>query len=101
MVVTPDMGSGVGLTVKEVTDVHPVAESVYVMVIVPASAPVTTPVVEPTVAMVVLLLPHVPPPVPSDSVDDSPWHTCTAPDMAAGSGLTNTVPVIKHPVDKV
>jgi hypothetical protein len=61
---------------------------------VPEEEPVTTPV-DPIVATVVLLLLQVPVPSLSDIVD--PAHTAVIPLMAAGSGFTVTVAVVKHP----
>ena len=41
---------------------------------------------------------HVPPGVGLDSVVDKPVHTVVAPIIAAGSGLTETVAVVRQPV---
>lgn len=66
------------------------------MVAVPAETPVTTPV-DPTEAVPVALLLHVPPGVPSVKEMELPTHTALPPPIAAGSGFTVIVLVLKHP----
>lgn len=59
--------------------------------------PVTTPVVLTTVATEVLLLLHVPPVVEFVRVVLAPSQTEKEPLIAAGSGFTTNVVVLKHP----
>jgi hypothetical protein len=70
------------------------------MVTIPDVPPVTIPDVEPTVAPPELL--HVPPEVPgSDNTMELPTHTCPAPEMAEGNGLTVTVREVIQPAGDV
>jgi hypothetical protein len=71
------------------------------MVEVPDDTPYTIPELVPTVATLVVLLLHMPPPVVLLSVVLLPTHTVDEPVIAAGSGLTVTTSVAKHPVDTV
>ena len=72
------------------------------MVTVPPDTPVTEPVVgTATLPIALLLLLHVPPPVPSDNVIVTPTHTCDAPLIAPGNGLTVIGAVMWQPVGKV
>ena len=64
----------------------------------PADTPVIIPEVDPAVAIVGSLLLHVPQHVRSLSVAVVPGHTGTDPDIATGSGSTDTVVVMKQPV---
>src|SRR3569833_174940 len=43
----------------------------------------------------------MPPLVASERCVTSPWHTCSAPVIAAGSGFTVTVAVVPHPSGNV
>lgn len=63
--------------------------------------PDTTPVDAPAVATLPSPELHVPPPVASLSVVVAPGHTLNVPVMAAGTGLTVTVVVVKQPVGRI
>ena len=91
----PVIADGSALTVSDLDVTHP-ADVVYVIFTVPADAPVTSPVALLTVATEVLLLLHVPPVVASVNVVVEPTHTADAPLIAAGSGLTVIVVVVKQ-----
>ena len=67
------------------------------MVVTPTKIPVTTP---PAVIDAINGFPllHAPPPVASLKVTVAPRHTCVAPLMAEGKGLTVTTAVIVQPV---
>jgi len=67
----------------------------------PPATPVTIPELEPTVASAVLLLVHVPPVVASLNVVVANGQRTIVPVIAAGSGLTVSVVVVKHPVGAV
>ena len=61
----------------------------------PALTPVTLPV-EPAVAIKVLLLLQAPPPTSLNGVLAN-WQMVNTPDMAAGSAVTVTTLVARHP----
>ena len=70
------------------------------MVAMPADMPQTVPaggVLNDTAAPVLL---HVPPGVASANKVHDPAHTCVAPVIAAGSGLTVIVVVVEQPAPK-
>jgi hypothetical protein len=58
----------------------------------------TTPELTPIVATLVVLLLHVPPVVASCTVTVEPGHIGVFPVIAAGSAITVTVAVVRHPV---
>ena len=67
----------------------------------PAATPVSNPVLAPnvvTVATLVLLLLHAPPNVALLSTLVCPAHTVAIPVMAAGTGFTEIIVVLKQPV---
>jgi hypothetical protein len=79
--------AGSGFTVAVTVLLQPVAESVKVMVALPAVIPVTLPEDDPTMATAVLALIHVPvPPIPVNVVE-SAIHIIETP-VTDGSGLT-------------
>ena len=98
--IVPVIEAGNGLTVAITTAKQPVG-NVYDMVGLPAAPPLTIPDTIPTVACTVLLLLQLPPPVVSDKVVVEPTHTTGVPLIAAGTGLTVTVAVVKQPVGNV
>ena len=70
------------------------------MMLVPGVVPpVTMPDPRPTVAVAVVPLSHVPPEGVPVSVVVAPSHTASGPEIATGSGLTDTIIVRTHPVD--
>jgi hypothetical protein len=68
---------------------------------VPALKPDTKPLSEPTMATTVLLLLQMPPAVEVLRVVVLPTHTAVMPVIAAGSGLTVIIVVVRQPVPKV
>jgi len=100
ILLAPDIGLGVGLTVTDAVVKQP-AGKVYVIVAVPAAAPVTTPVPEITDATAELLLLHEPPPVASVNVVVDPTHTASVPPIDAGAGLTVNGVVTLQPAGNV
>lgn len=95
--VGPDITAGDAFTVTVWETEQPLAVMVYDMSADPEPVPDTTPVVLTTVATAVLLLLHVPPVVALLRVVVAPSHTVKEPPMAAGSGFTTKVVVLKHP----
>ena len=65
------------------------------MVEVPVAPPVTVPSV-PIPATDVFVLLHVPPVVASESNVVKPWHTLSAPEIAAGCVFTVTTALMAH-----
>jgi len=90
--IVPDIAPGRALTVTILVTKQP-ADSMYVIVAVPADIPLTVPLSEPTVATVTLPLVHVPPPVVDDSDVDAPIHTVAVPVIDAGIGFTVAIVV--------
>jgi hypothetical protein len=68
---------------------------------VPPDTPVTTPDATTTVATDGVLLLHVPPALELLKVMDDAWQNTTLPVIAAGNGLTVTIPVMMQPVGAV
>jgi hypothetical protein len=95
----PVMDAGAGFTVTTLVAVQPVG-SAYVILAVPEVMPETTPLEEPIDAIDVLSLAQVPAPA-SVKVVAAPSQTTAAPAIAEGSGLTVTIIVALHPVDKL
>jgi hypothetical protein len=62
-----------------------------------ATPPHQVPVAESTVAIAGLVEVHTPPGVGVDSIAQAPEHKTVVPDMAAGTGSTLTVLVVKQP----
>ena len=98
--VIPVIGAGKGLTNSVVVAMQLVLK-VYVIIAVPALTPDATPLKEPIVATAMLLLLHVPPIVASLSVVVLPTQTAVTPVIAAGSGLTVIIVVVRQPVPNV
>ena len=71
------------------------------MLAVPVATPVTTPVVATTVATPVEPLVQVPPGVALASAVVAPWHMLSVPVIAAGSGCTVNVLVVKQVLGSV
>jgi hypothetical protein len=88
--IVPVNAAGIGLTVTVAVVEHPVEETVYVIVVVPADTPPKTPDAEPTVAIEELALVHVPPPVGLVRFDVAPTQTVVPPPIAPGSAFTVT-----------
>ena len=66
----------------------------------PANTPVAMPVDEPIITLPLLLV-HVPPAGVEFNVVDAPIHILRTPVMVVGLGLTVTIVVVIHPVDRV
>lgn len=96
--IVPVIAGGGGMTVTMPVTVHPVPESLNVIVEVPAIFPVTIPEDEPMVATIVLLLVHVPEPDELLRTDVPPMQTFILPDIVAGEGFTVTVVTTLQPV---
>ena len=94
--VVPVMAAGNELTVTTATAKQP-SPKAYVIAADPADTAVTTPEAEPTVATPVDAELHDPPEVPSLSEAVDPAHRESVPVMGAGTALTVTMVVVKHP----
>jgi hypothetical protein len=90
----PTIMPGSGLIVTSFVLIQPVAETLYVIFVVPADMPITTPVVLPTVPTAVLLLVHVPTAGVAVRVVTEPTQTgLVPPEGVAGLPLTVTTTV--------
>jgi hypothetical protein len=95
----PEIAAGNGLMVTMADVLQPVPR-VYSIAAVPAATPDTIPVA-PAAATDGAPLDQVPPGVGLDNVVVPPAHVLIVPVMSAGSALTVTVCVRKHPVPNV
>lgn len=94
---SPVIGLGSGFTVAMVVLIHPVLDSLYVIVAVPLVIPVKTPVVEPIVAIAGVLLLHVPD-GDHDNVVDAPTQTMgERASVPGGIGFTGKYKVSLQP----
>lgn len=69
------------------------------MVLFPAVVALIKPDTESIVATDILLLDHVPPDVELESVVVAPAQTLATPEILAGDGITDTLFVLRHPVE--
>ena len=94
--VGPVIAPGTDLTVTVTDVVHPVADEVNCMTVVPGETPVTSPPAGVTVATPEVELVQVPTTALLNCVVDV-GQTVNVPTIAAGVGLTVTVVVAVHP----
>lgn len=101
ILVAPLIVAGLAFIVTSCIAKQPVADSLYVIVAVPADTPVTIPLVVGIVAIAVLLLLHVPPVVVLVRVVAAASQRLADPEMAAGVAATFTAIDRKQPGETV